>query len=388
MSRHLNSRRLVACIATALLTHLTTACSGSGDLQAAVTADGTRRITAPTTRIEPWTWQEIVLSVDSGHGSAQPVSSCWLGDNLIVADGASAQLSGYSNSGDRVSHFRITGTLAGKFRSLAAVRCAWNGAHLLVVDETSTKISFFDSSGNWINTVKAPRAPNTGLFIAGEYAISSDSTWFDSWLSGRLGPYLEDDTWSQVYLVRSWNNNGERIREFGAPSKYQDKTLRRVFNAVDFAMARDTLWVLQRANARLQGFRLDGQPVGEILLLPVYHMGREPHIELGPATTGTFLRQNRAVYHPNVDGLVILSDSLFATIRRTDWTERESSGATSLNSTNSIEIFNRHGAVVTRIDVPSSENVRSLSSDGRSHLAVIYVDAADKRHIAVTKWPR
>lgn len=368
-------RKPTPCFSPILLVLLLAACGPDEDLSRALDGGVGREISAPGAPELRLAWTDVARAGRGNDTLVQmPRALCWRGGDLLVADGARERVEVFDASGRHQGGFGRPGQGPGEFRRLAGVACSADGRTVLTVDPGTMRVSVFDSAGSYVRAYEAPPTPQ-GLPYLGEFAIADDGTWFDSWLGARVGPYLADAEWDSVKVVRSWTANGTQAGAFGDAFHYRNTVLRRVLNQPDLAFHRDTLWVLSRGNAAIRAFRKDGSPAGEPVFLPVYHRGAEPVVELG-SSIGSF-RRNRAAYQPNVSGLAVVADSLFAVLRFRDWRtvdveRREGEGFKDYWATSSVEVIDRAGRVVATIPVPG--RAKDVEADRLQRLAVLTED--------------
>ena len=351
-------------------------CGRSEDLSNAIDGGVGRTITESVLGAPQQIAWINLLTAEAGNDVRVPLprSICWLGANVLVADGATQRVEVFDADGRYVRGFGREGSGPGEFLSLGVVRCSEAGGSVLVVDPGSMRVQFFDSAGIYRGTAATPPTPQ-GVPSLGEFAVHDDGRWFDSWLGASLGPYLADDEWAGVKIVREWSASGDRIREFGRPFTFRDPVLRRVFNKVNFVLHRDTLWTLVQGRAVVRSFELATGSEESRIFLPVYHRGEEPWIEV--KGNGPGFRHNRAVYQPNVNGLAFVYDSLFATIRYRNWKtvkieRRKGEGFTDYWPESSVEIFDRKGKVLMEFAVPG--RVSAIASDHRNGIAILSED--------------
>src|SRR5690606_7186256 len=218
-----------------------------------------------------------------------------------------------------------------------------------------------------------------------------DGRWFDAWLGPSIpfGPYLTDAEWEGVRLVRGWAPDGAKLDSFGMPAVFADPVARRVFNHVSLAFARDTLWVLTRGTASIQGFTIGGQPTGAPLYLPVYHRGMEPRVELGDVNPVTGFRPNELTYHPNVGGVAVGRDSLFVLVRYSRWRlallGRGWDRWLDYWPTSWIELVDRRGSVVSALEVPGYPI--AIATDGEERVAIITDEKDGTRRVLIGRLP-
>lgn len=369
-SHHLRSRGLCA-----LLSGVLAACGAGDDLSRAIDGSIARTVTEPKVAAVATNW----INVNTAHAgndslAHMPMSLCWLGSELLVADGARQRIEAFDSHGRHLRGMGRRGSGPGEFKRIVAVRCSGDGRSILAADAGAKRVSFLDAAGGFRYSVHAPSTPQAVPYL-GDFLIANDGTWFDSWLASRVGPYLTDDEWKSVRLVRRWSRTGDLLKEFGEPFVYRNTVLRRVFNRTALTLYRDTLWVLSQANAALQGFDSRGEKVAGTVFLPVYHRGMDPILEVGQSLGGGF-RRNRGIYQPNVAGIAVVLDTLFATIRYQDWEEVSRGDGedayTDFWPRSSIEIFDRRGKVLMALAVPGRP--KAIASNGREAVAVLSED--------------
>jgi hypothetical protein len=145
-----------------------------------------------------------------------------------------------------------------------------------------------------------------------------------------------------------------------------------VLNRTYLLASRDTLWVLTQGDATVHGFRFDGQDTGLSIELPIYYRGREPSITIkDPLDSLSDFRVNTFEYDPNVAGLAVVDDTLFATIRYNDWGYKHVGNGIGVSrlATSAVEVFSRDGQVLRAIAVPGMAS--EIATDGHNRVAVI-----------------
>jgi hypothetical protein len=345
------------------------------DLSRAIDADAGRVVTMPTVVSHAGAWTDLSTSVPGNDTLLHiPRSMCWQGSELFVADAGSQRIVVFGDDGRMERVIGGRGSGPGEFQRLSVLRCAPDGDALFVADPGPMRIQILGSDGSYRRGIDAPPTPQASAHL-GEFAFTSDGRWYDSWFNAPIGPYYTGAQWDDVRLVRSWGAAGEPLGEFGEPFEYVDPVLRRVFNRVGLATHRDTLWVLSQANATVRSY-VEGTEVPLRILLPVYHRGAEPVVELGSRRIGEW-RENRANYQPNVQGLAVVSDTLFATIRYTNWrtvtvSRREGESYKDFWPDSAVDIFSRSGNVIASFSLPG--RATQLSSDHRNRLSVLTED--------------
>lgn len=351
------------------------ACGADPDLSRAIEGGGERSVSAPGVEARPISWIDVG-TVESGNDTLilMPRALCWHKSELLVADGAHQRIQAFDSSGKHLYGFGRQGSGPGKFLRLSLIRCAADGGQVLAVDPGNMTVSFFDPTGIFQGRVEAPTTPH-GIPYLGEFAISNDGAWFDSWLSATTGPYLAPEEWEDIQLVRMWHRSGTALKQFGELVSYENPVLRRIFNSASFTMHRDTLWTLSTASATVRGFDIATSAVSEPIFFPVYHRGVEPIVEikgrLGPLVI------NRAIYQPNVGGLAIVNDTLFATMRYTNWQMvtvegRQGGSFKDFWPTSSIDIIDRRGRVLAALQIEGRG--LQIAADGQNRLAIITED--------------
>jgi hypothetical protein len=361
------------------------------DLTRAIDAGVGRRITAAP---EPrsWGWSELA-ALQPGNDSLlkEPLSLCWSGQELVVADGRKQRVRVFDDAGRYLRGIGGRGIKEGQYLQMWSVHCAAGPSRLLVADAGSRRISFYDDEWRLRASAKAPAAPGFDLYL-GDFELLPDGRWFDSWLGmGRaIGPYLEDSSWEQVRLVRAWNPSGERHYGFGTPDAYEHTVARRVFNRTYLAAHRDTLWVLTQGNATVRGFDVEGRPAGSIVRLPVYYRGAEPKITVKkPPVPGVSFRPNKLIYQPNTQGLAVVQDTLFATLRFRNWRigVKGASGNRSIDywSDSAVEVVDRRGRVLLSLAVPGK--AVEIASDHGNRVAVLSEFSDGTRQVLATRLP-
>jgi hypothetical protein len=363
------------------------AVSPDPDLTLALTAGG-RTITLPRPP-RPFAWAELAR-MQSGNDTlvVDPVSACWRGGILTVAESRSQRLLSFTSDGRLVSRMGGRGTGAGRFGSLSVVRCGPRGTPLLAGDDDRWWLTLLDSAGGVLRSFRAPPTPQISLYL-GDYAIGRGGRIFDSWLGSTrsAGPYLTATEWSGQPLVRRSDATGRMEGAFGVPVAYSGTVARRVLNRTALALHRDTVWVLTQGDATVRGFDARSGAAGPVMRLPVYYRGREPFALVeGGAGAGAGWRANQLIYHPNVQGLAVVDDSLFATIRYRDWrlALRGAQGRRWVDyfASSAVEVMDRGGRVVAALDVRGK--AVSLASDGGSRLAVLSEEQDGSRRLWVS----
>ncbi|HYR12332.1 MAG TPA: 6-bladed beta-propeller, partial [Longimicrobium sp.] len=208
-------------------------------------------------------WKSLgALQPDNDTLLRQPVSACWLGEHLAVADEHRQRVVVFDAAGVPVRTIGKRGVKEGEFLEISTIRCSEGRAALLVADGGSRRVSFFDAAGRLLYSVPAPVTPQDPVQL-GDFILTSSGDWFDSWLGIRAndGPYLSAEDWRKVKLVRAWSPVGDTRGEFGDPVAYSHPTARRVLNRVFLASVRDTVWLLTQGDAVLRGFGADGGSV-------------------------------------------------------------------------------------------------------------------------------
>ena len=82
--------------------------------------------------------------------------------------------------------------------------------------------------------MSVPTGPQ-GITYRGDLALADDESWFYSWATESIGPYLDPSEWTALRLVSRWSSEGELLAEFATPYEYKNPVLVRVLNAVDLA---------------------------------------------------------------------------------------------------------------------------------------------------------
>lgn len=349
------------------------ACGRGDDLSRAIDGGVGRTVTPPALVATAADW------VQAGQGSDAvvpiPMSLCWLDSTLVVADAGRQGLEVFDSRGRHRGGFGRRGSGPGEFKQISAVRCSEDGQTILAADAGSRRISFLGPDGAFRGGTDAPSTPQ-GIPYLGDFVVANDGRWFDSWLGARVGPYLSDRDWKSVRLVRGWSQAGEALAGFGEPFSYDNPVVRRVFNHVDLALHRDTIWLLSQANAVIQAFDLKGDRATDPVFLPLYHRGIDPVVELGNGALPGGYRRNRALYQPNVRGIAVVMDTLFAIIRYQDWREvRRGEGEDGFSDfwpRSSIEIVDRRGKVRMALAAPG--RVGAIAADGGSNIAILSED--------------
>ena len=353
------------------------ACSSGAarDLDRAILLEGQRQVTAAGPAAE-LAWQDLRADFP-GRDTMMliPNSVCFLGSDLLVADGAVERIDWFDAEGGHVRSIGRDGEGPGEFRRLEVVRCRDDGTGFMAVDAEEWRIQFFDGLGRYVQAIDAPPIPQAIPYV-GEFALATDGRFADSWLSAQLGPYLEDPAaWDDVGLVRVWDQDGEPEAQFGEPVAYEDPVLRRVFNHVSADFVGDTLWLLTQADATLRGYDAQGRPVAAPVALPVYHRGVDPIVKVGRPIMHGF-RSNKAVYQPNVKGLAALSGGRFAVLRFRDWSEvRRGEGKQAYQDfwpESFLDVVDRHGRVEASYTLPGRAS--AVTSDKGARVAVITED--------------
>lgn len=367
---HRRGRILIPAAAAVLLV----ACGAGAarDLDRAVLLEG-RRALSSAVPAEPLPWTDLRSDFsDRDTLLLIPNSLCFLDRSLLVSDGATERIDWFDESGVHVRSVGRDGEGPGEFRRLETVRCRDDGTGFMAVDAEQWTVQFFDGQGRYEQVLEAPPIPQ-GIPFTGEFALSRDGRWIDSWFSADLGPYLKDPAaWDGVRLVRVWGSDGAPIGGVGEPTPYEDVVLRRVFNHVSADFVGDTLWVLTQADATIRGYDAAGRAVGAPITLPVYHRGVDPVVMVGkPVAFG--YRQNRAVYQPNVTGLAALSGGRFAVLRFREWREVQrgtgDGGYKDFWPRSFVDVVDRRGRVEASYELPG--RAVTLASDKGDRVAVI-----------------
>ncbi len=370
---------------------LTTSASAQAreDLTRALGAGVGRTITSAPS-LDSLPWREVGRNDPSGQGAPRsPRALCWLGDSLVIADGSSQQLMFYTGAGTYVRSIGGRGTAPGLFAGLTIVRCGAGKTALLAADLSTHHVSFFNSAGTFLRVAPTPKVPQ--IDILGEFALASDGSWFDSWLGTDVpfGPYLTDEEWQSTRLIRRYGPDDKPLGEFGAPPIYSDRVARRVLNRVFFAPWRDTLWTLTQGDATIRGFTIAGGSAPRPVRLPVYYRGAEPKVEIGEGHAGSPFLPNSMTFDPNVAGLAIVSDSLFAIVHYREWGTRMVGPGLDLSlrhiANSSIEVVDRRGRVVRAFDAPGF--VLAVASDGRLRFAILTQMKDRTSHVLLARLP-
>jgi len=379
---------LAPCVAWIMLLALT-GCREDPDLTRALDAGIGRAITTPPA-VGRMDWLDL-REAATGNDTLVfwPVSLCWRGAELAVADEAAQRVLVFSELGAYQRSFGGRGVEPGRFLGLGVVRCSEGAASYLAADAENKRVTLHDREGAVLGFAAAPFSPQVN--ILGDFALTSDGRWFDAWLGPSIpfGPYLTDAEWEGVRLVRGWAPDGAKLDSFGMPAVFADPVARRVFNHVSLAFARDTLWVLTRGTASIQGFTIGGQPTGAPLYLPVYHRGMEPRVELGDVNPVTGFRPNELTYHPNVGGVAVGRDSLFVLVRYSRWRlallGRGWDRWLDYWPTSWIELVDRRGSVVSALEVPGYPI--AIATDGEERVAIITDEKDGTRRVLIGRLP-
>ncbi|HVX41392.1 MAG TPA: hypothetical protein VHB25_17640 [Gemmatimonadaceae bacterium] len=360
------------------------------DLTRALAGDGHRTITQPPA-LATLAWRD--LSVDPAGGPSPlkvPFSMCWHGSSLVVADRQLAQLVVFAANGDVTRTIGSRGAGPGQFIVPTVVRCSTGAAAYMVADLGAHRVTFLDSLGAVLRTTNTPDVPQ--IDIIGEFALRPDGGWYDSWLGSDVtfGPYLSDQQWRGVGLVRRYGPDDRLRSEFGTPVPYRDRVARRVLNRVFLCLSRDTMWTLTQGDATIRGFAHDSAMVASPIRLPVYFRGMEPDVKVNERARvpGSDFLPNSLTYEPNVQGLAVVADSLFVTIRYRDWGMKlvHGSGFSMRRLANSsIEIVNRRGQVIRAYDAPGM--LLSIETDGKSRIAAITMMRDNTQHVLTARLP-
>ncbi|HEX6747369.1 MAG TPA: hypothetical protein VF092_08705 [Longimicrobium sp.] len=337
----------------------------------------------------PALWTDLADALPGNDTLLGKVGSlCWLGDRLVVADRREQRLLFFAADG------RLLNTLNGpagsgtRFDALSIVRCAPGGGSLLVADREEGKVWVLAADGRVRSAASAPHTPQFDLYL-GDFALAPDGRWYDSWLgSGHTaGPYLSPVEWSRERLVRAWDTAGRPAGAFGEPVPYASTVARRVLNRTYLALARDTVWVLTQGDATVRGFDRRGTPVGAPILLAVSYRGAEPRVRVDSPPRGNpgGWRGNWFTYQPNVAGLAVVGDSLFAGIRYRDWTMAlvgpKGDRYVNYYPHSALEVFDRRGRVLRSLDVRG--RAVAVASDGGERIAVLSQDRDGTTHVLV-----
>jgi hypothetical protein len=365
----LSSRSLCLLVAVAAVA---SACRADDDLTRALDGGIGRAVTpAPSPAVQEWT---DIAEAAPGNDTLQlsPQSVCFTEDEMVVADLRRQRVVVFSHDGTRLRSLGGYGSRPGQFLEIASVRCSRNGSTILVSDLANQRLSFFSEEAGFVRSIPAPVSPQ--IPVLGDYAPVSDGRWYSSWLgaSNPLGPYLTEREWEIVPLVELRDPDGHSVRALGQPVAYRSPVARRVLNRTFLTTHRDTVWVLTQGDATVRGFTSQGAEVPP-LRLPVYFRGAEPSVSVQDPLPRSAYRTNRMTYHPNVQGLAVVADSLFATIRYRKWGRKlvGSGGSWTImpRAASSIEVFDRRGRVVQSFEVPGFG--RELASDADSKIAVV-----------------
>jgi hypothetical protein len=356
-------------------------CGQDKDLSRALDGGVGREIESDPPHVQTTAWRDVSAPPPQDTVVLYPNSVCWKDGELLVGDMGRQRIHIFDAAGRHLRSVGKQGAGPGEFHRIHSVRCAPGDQGFLVADAGSMRVHFFDGRERFVHSVDAPPTPQ-GIPFLGEFGIGSRGNWYDSWLSASVGPYLSSPEWDGVQLVRRWNGDGSSAGGFGTVFEYEDPTVRRVFNRVFFAFHRDTLWVLSQANAVVRGFADDSETAS--VHLPIYHRGAEPVVEQGAGKSPGY-RRNRASYQPNVGGVAVVQDSLFAIVRYRDWrtvkiARRRGENYTDYWPSSSIEIVDRRGQV--RLALAAPGRVTHLASDGQDHMAIVSEDL-ETGHVAV-----
>jgi hypothetical protein len=358
-----------------LIVAVTSGCGENEDLTRAIDGGVGRAVEAPAVEPNAHAWTALGEAAAGNDTLLHlPRSMCWDGQELFVAEGGRQRIEVFDADGHPVRSMGSRGSGPGEFRRLSVLRCADGGGALLAADPGAMRVQVLGTDGSFRTNAEAAPTPQGNPFL-GDFALAGDGSWYDSWFNAAVGPYLTGDAWRDVRLVRAWGPAGEARGEFGDPFVYRDPVLRRVFNRVGLALHRDTLWVLSQANAVVRGYASEREIPLQVFL-PIYHRGSDPVIELGSGL-GTGWRENRANYQPNVQGLAVVHDTLFATIRFRDWrtvtvARREGESYRDYWADSAVEIFDRSGRVLASLHVPG--RATQLASNHADLLSVLTED--------------
>lgn len=373
--------------ALAVLVTLALACSPNEDLTRAIDGGSGRVVSAalvPRATATDWT---DIADMQPGNDTLvrDPTSACWNSDHLIVGDAAVQRILIFDDHGRFIHTVADAGDKAEEFPKNAVVRCS--ASRILVADDALERVSFADTAGHLIGVADAPPTPQK-IQVLGDFAVADSGLWFDSWLGARipLGPYLVGAAWDSVRLVRTWTAGGKLVNQFGKLVPYHNVVARRVLNRTFLLASRDTVWVLTQGDATVHAFRFDGQDTGVRIQLPIYYRGKEPSITIKePLDSISDFRMNTFQYDPNVAGLAIVDDSLFATIRYNDWGYKRVGTGISISrlATSTVEVFSRDGRVLRAVTVPGMAS--ELTTDGHNRVAVITRLNDRSQHILIGK---
>lgn len=349
------------------------ACGGENpDLTRAIGGGAGRRVT-PAPAPAPHEWVELGAA-HTGNDTLRlwPSSLCMTGDRLLVGDGARRRITTFTPDGRPLSSFGGPGTQPGTFTEITVVRCAPGSRRVAVGDRPLHRVSVFDVDSGFVSGFTAPESPQ--VRVLGDLAPRAGGGWYSSWLGSALplGPYLDAKGWDSVGLVQTVEPDGSVAGQIGVPAAYRDPVARRVLNRTFLAVRRDTVWVLTQGDATLRGIAPDGS--GTAIRLPVHHRGREPKVKVGPRLgPQTEFRDTRFAYHPNVQALGMVHDSLFATLRYRKWGYRlVGTGwdrSIQPRAQSAVEVFDRSGRVVQSLAVPG--HAVELASTGGARVAVL-----------------
>ncbi len=369
-------------------------CRRDSDLTRAIAGPrGDRVITSPNVRLDSVRWLTVV-SADSNPGpkAAVPRAICWRGDSLVVADAITERLLLFNRDGRLIRTVANPRSGSGRFADLAVVRCgALDGAEpaFLIVDTGVDQVFLLDASGHLIYSDSVPVAPQ--IDVVGDFVLARTGEWFDCWLGSRLtiGPYLSPAEWQKVQLVRKWSPAGAQEMAFGKPVPYKNTVARRVLNRSYMTLRGDSIWVLLQGSATLIGFDVNGKPLGAPTALPIYYRGKEPTYSVKkPLSVGEEFRTSRMLFDPNVAGLALVKDTLFAVIRYRDWGWRHlGSGIGHLgrSAQSAVEIFERNGKVLRAYAVPGFAS--EIASNSHDAVAVITSDPQEHRAVLMSWLP-
>ncbi len=348
--------------------------SVDSDLTLAIKAEVGRTARPSAEKPRPFDWVELGLA-HAGNDTLRlaPASLCMNTDRLYVGDAPRRRVVEFTLAGEPRGSFGGTGTSEGAIVEVTLVRCAAGSDRVAVGDRPLHRISVFHPDSGLVHSFAAPETPQ--IRVLSDIVPRADGAWYASWLGSALpfGAYLEGAAWDSARLVQLLAPDGVLTAEAARPRGYRDPVARRVLNRTFMAVRRDSLWVLTQGDATLRAFSPSGAEA-EAAVLAVHFRGREPKISVrAPLGPGSEFRPARYAYHPNVQGLAVVQDSLFATLRYREWRHRvvgRGWDRTMLpRASSALEVFTRSGRVLYTLDVPG--HALEVASGGGVRVAVL-----------------
>ncbi len=365
----------------------TAASAQSTDFEVALTASGRRSISAAPS-LAHVKWEEVGSETIRLR---DPRSLCFRNDELVVADASQRHIVAIDLRHRQARLLGRRGAGVGEFASLEHVSCYPGTTAFLVPDLALHRVTLMDSSGRVLATVRTPDVPQ--IDILGDYALSHDGKWFESWLGSRVpfGPFLSAQEWDTVSLARGYSVGGEARASYGRPREFENTVARRVFNRTFLRATRDELWVLTQGDATIRAFRAEGGRQVTEWLLPVHSAGRKPKISIGRGHPNSPFRPATLEYDPEVGGFDLFGDSLLAVVRYKDWSWTRVGGGSDLRILRRARCFialyhSRTGILAAAYDAPGMVLALAAHADGT--LAIVSEGADGSRRVYIAALPQ